>query len=100
MSYVSDKVRLMTGFSKLSTKGQAVIPAKVREELGLVPGTTIYWDIKQEKGGKKIVAEPVKSNFLDLYGSIKSPFKNAHSWKHVERKAHEAAAKNAASEGL
>lgn len=40
------------------------------------------------------------SSFLDLYGSVKSPYKKAYSWKYIEKKTREAVARDIAAEGL
>lgn len=40
------------------------------------------------------------SSFLDLYGSVKSPYKKAYSWKYIEKKTREAVAKEIAAEGI
>lgn len=43
---------------------------------------------------------PKRPSFLDLYGSVKSPYKKAYSWKYIEKKTREAIAKEIAAEGI
>lgn len=68
------------------------------------PFASVIRDILAEKAPmiKKKVANPsIKtSSFLDLYGSIKSPYKKAFSWKYIEKKTREAVAKEIAAKGL
>lgn len=40
------------------------------------------------------------SSFLALYGSVKSPYKKAYSWKYIEKKTREAVANEIASDGI
>ena len=50
---------------------------------------------------KRVAKIATKSfSFLDLYGSVKSPYKKAYSWKYIEKKTREAVAKDIAAEGL
>jgi AbrB family looped-hinge helix DNA binding protein len=46
--------------SNISTKGQIVIPAALREELGLVPGTRV----SVEREGDTIVLRPLTRAFI------------------------------------
>lgn len=46
--------------SNVSTKGQIVIPAAIREEMGLVPGTRVAI----ERQGDTIVLRPVTEAFI------------------------------------
>jgi len=53
--------------TRLSSKGQVVIPRQVREELGLVPGTRFY--VRVDEGS--IVLQPVTESLIaDLYGKL------------------------------
>ena len=46
--------------SQLSTKGQASIPAELREKYGLAPGTRLAW----EDQGDHIIVRPVTHEFI------------------------------------
>jgi AbrB family looped-hinge helix DNA binding protein len=50
----------MTTHATVSTKGQFVIPAELREELGIRPGTRIA--IMRE--GNRIILEPVNKEYI------------------------------------
>ena len=56
--------------SQLSTKGQIVIPARLREELGLVPGTPV----SIEREGDALILRPVTAAFVR---SLRGYFRNA-----------------------
>ncbi len=54
--------------SNISTKGQIVIPAALREELGLAPGTRV----SLERKGDTIVLRPITRAFVrGLRGSLR-----------------------------
>lgn len=54
--------------TKLSSKGQLVIPKEVREALDLHPGTTLRVVVKEGR----IILEPLKERIVDrLYGKFK-----------------------------
>ena len=53
--------------TRLSSKGQVVIPKQVREELGLEPGTRFH--VRVDEG--RIVLEPVTESLIaELYGKF------------------------------
>ncbi len=55
------------GESRITAQGQLTIPAAVRKELGLSPGSTIEWD----KEGEKIVVRRVgKYTSLDIHRAL------------------------------
>jgi AbrB family looped-hinge helix DNA binding protein len=57
-----------TEYTTLSTKGQIIIPAELREELNLAPGTKL--SIRRE--GQTLVLRPITQEFIDsLCGSTK-----------------------------
>jgi len=57
-----------TEYTTLSTKGQIIIPAELREELKLAPGTKL--SIRRE--GQTLVLRPLTPEFIDsLCGSTK-----------------------------
>ena len=54
--------------SNVSTKGQIVIPAALREEMGLTPGTRVTI----ERAGDTIVLRPLTRDFIrSLRGSFR-----------------------------
>jgi AbrB family looped-hinge helix DNA binding protein len=56
--------------SQISTKGQIVIPAQLREELGLVPGTPV----SVEREGDTLILRPVTPAFVR---SLRGYFRNS-----------------------
>jgi AbrB family looped-hinge helix DNA binding protein len=57
-----------TLFTMASSKGQIVIPAKLREELGIKAGTRLA--VTQETG--RLILQPVTDDFIDsVMGSCK-----------------------------
>jgi AbrB family looped-hinge helix DNA binding protein len=53
--------------TRLSSKGQVVIPRQIRDELGLVPGTR--FQVRVDEGS--IVLEPVTGSLIaELYGKF------------------------------
>jgi AbrB family looped-hinge helix DNA binding protein len=63
----------MNAQTKLSTKGQMVVPAEVRAELGLEPGDIL--DVRVERDAMVVRRKPTakKGKLLDLLGP--SPYK-------------------------
>jgi len=51
----------MTQITTVSTKGQFVIPAEMRQSLGIEPGTRIAVTLK----GSRIILEPVSEKLVD-----------------------------------
>jgi AbrB family looped-hinge helix DNA binding protein len=57
-------------FTTLSSKGQVVIPAQLREQLGIETGTRIAVRIEKEH----LVLEPINEAYIRrLRGSLKGP---------------------------
>jgi AbrB family looped-hinge helix DNA binding protein len=57
-------------YSRVSTKGQVVIPAELREKLGLRSGTRIALQLE----GNAILLQPITEDFIDsIPGSLKGP---------------------------
>lgn len=56
--------------SQLSTKGQIVIPARLREELGLAPGT----QLTVEREGNAIILRPLTPAYIR---SLRGYFRNS-----------------------
>lgn len=53
--------------TRVSSKGQVVIPAELREQLGLEKGTAASWTI--ERG--RLVLTPLEQLLDDIQGSLK-----------------------------
>jgi len=54
--------------TSMSTKGQIVIPKKIREVLGLRPGAKFIIELE----GDRVILRPVKENIVNrLYGKYK-----------------------------
>jgi AbrB family looped-hinge helix DNA binding protein len=72
MSYFRYNVRIMVEtFTTVSSKGQVVIPAQLREKLGIEAGTRIA--VRIEKG-HLIILEPINEGYIRrLRGSLKGP---------------------------
>jgi AbrB family looped-hinge helix DNA binding protein len=57
-------------YSRVSTKGQVVIPAELRQTLGLRSGTRIALQLE----GNAILLQPITEDFIDsIPGSLKGP---------------------------
>ena len=71
LSYLSYNVRTMIEtFTTLSSKGQIVIPAEIREKLGIEAGTRISVRIEKHH----VVLEPINEAYIRrLRGSLKGP---------------------------
>lgn len=60
----------MKVYGQLSTKGQVVIPAELRERYGLVPGTRVAI----EEYGDCIILRPITDAFIEsMRGFLKGP---------------------------
>ncbi len=51
---------MKTSVSQMSTKGRVVIPARLREEFGLVPGTSV----SIERAGDALILRPITPAFV------------------------------------
>lgn len=78
--------------STLTSKGQATIPAPVREFLGLKPGQKVTY----EKRGEEIILKNQDKLIEELYGSLKPKVKV----KYTDKKADEAIGRMLAEEYL
>ena len=56
----------MTQITTVSTKGQLVIPAEMREQLGIEPGTRLAVTLQ----GSRIILEPVSAELVDATRGI------------------------------
>lgn len=72
MSYIIYNVRIMVeAFTTVSSKGQVVIPAELREKLGIEAGTRIAVRIERDH---LIILEPINEGYIRrLRGSLKGP---------------------------
>jgi AbrB family looped-hinge helix DNA binding protein len=71
-SYLAYNVRIMIDtFTTVSSKGQIVIPAELRERLGIEAGTRIAVRIERDH---LIILEPINEGYIRrLRGSLKGP---------------------------
>lgn len=72
--------------SKMSSKGQIVIPAELRQELKILPGTRI--EIKKDKKPGQLVLTALTDDFINsLAGKYKKKgaFKAYLKERHIER---------------
>ncbi len=46
--YILKEIAMQTTSSKVTSKGQIVIPKKIREKYGIRPSTSIHWIEKEE----------------------------------------------------
>jgi AbrB family looped-hinge helix DNA binding protein len=53
--------------STVTSQGQISVPAKVREKLGIVPGTVLEWD---ESDGQIVVRRAAKYTFDDIHKAL------------------------------
>lgn len=61
---------MTTYHTTISSKGQVVVPAELREQLGLKKGTRATWT--EEKG--RLILMPITERLLDeVQGFLKSP---------------------------
>lgn len=65
----------------LTSKGQVTIPAHIRRAVGLKALDKLIFTVKDEK----IIAQPVKKSFLDLYGSVKYTGKKPLDFKKMRK---------------
>jgi AbrB family looped-hinge helix DNA binding protein len=56
----------MTQITTVSTKGQMVIPAEMRESLGIAPGTRLAVTLQ----GSRIILEPVSDKLVEATRGI------------------------------
>ena len=53
--------------SKLTAQGQISVPAKVRQKLGVGPGSVLEWD---EDGDRIVVRKAGRYSFADIHRAI------------------------------
>jgi AbrB family looped-hinge helix DNA binding protein len=64
--------------SKLTAQGQVSVPAKVRQRLGVGPGSVLEWD---EDGGQVVVRKAGRYSSADIHKAI---FTNTPARRSVE----------------
>lgn len=79
----------------ITQKGQITIPKFIRQILELSPADELVVSVEENK----IIATPIKGNFLDLYGSVKYKGKPV-DLKKLRQQTLLKMAENAAKEGL
>lgn len=59
--------------SKVSVRGQTVIPSEIRRALGITPDTTVHWKVVNGTiVGVVVPADPVKASLGVLKGKVSS----------------------------
>ncbi len=53
--------------SRISSRGQVSIPARIRRKLGLTPGSTVEWC---ERGSEVLVRRATKYSSLDIHRAV------------------------------
>ena len=80
---------MQTISSKVTSKGQIVIPKKIREKYGIHPATSIHW-AQQEEGILMILVseDPIIAarGMLKGYGILKAYLKDKKREKEIENK--------------
>ena len=71
----------MTYTATITQKGQVTIPVAIRNSLGLQASSKLIFSIDNEN----ILAQPVKSDFLSLYGSLKTKNKKPADLKKIRQ---------------
>ena len=62
----------------IGTKGEVVIPKKIREQLGLARQRTVFADVK----GKSLIITPVREDIADVWERRAKQLKiDASKWK-------------------
>lgn len=92
----SEQSRTMTYTATITQKGQVTIPVAIRNILKLEPSSKLIFSIEEER----IMAQPVKSDFLSLYGSLKTKDKKPADLKKIRQIVRKKIGENAAQEGL
>ncbi len=80
----------------ITIKGQVTIPVLIRRLLGLQPNDQLVFSVVDEK----IIAEPVKNDFLSLYGSVKPSFTAITDFKKIRRAVRQEVAQQLLIEGI
>lgn len=61
---------MLIATSKVTNQGQISVPAEVRRDLGIRPGTELIWD-RRENG--EYVVRPKRQTLVDLHRMVGTP---------------------------
>ena len=67
--------------SRITSQGQISIPARIRQKLGLTPGSTIEWC---ERGDEVIVRRATKYTSRDIHDALFTTPPDAHEVSDVD----------------
>ncbi len=67
--------------SKITAQGQVSVPAKVRQHLGVEPGSVLEWD---EDGGQIVVRRVVQYSSEDIHRALFSKTPKARSLEEMK----------------
>lgn len=81
ISYLCYIVRMKQTYSQVSTKGQIVIPAELREALQIAPGT----QVAMRREGDAIILRPVTAAFIR---SLRGCFGKGKSMGQIREQEH------------
>lgn len=65
--------------TRISSKYQTVIPARVRKALGLKEGSKIYWQLLRLNNKVKVIAEPKPTNWAAYTRGL-----GKNTWKNID----------------
>jgi len=86
----------MTYVATITDKGQVTIPVAIRDILNLQPSSRLIFSIEEER----IIAQPIKTDLLSLYGSIKTKNRRPVDLRKIRQVIRKKIGENAAHEGL
>jgi antitoxin PrlF len=68
----------------IAERGQVTIPKALRDKLGLLPGTPVKWEIKENKIFlTKEIDDDIKARIAKVYGCIKDTFPYASTDEYI-----------------
>lgn len=73
--------------TKLSTKGQLVVPKEIRELLSLDIGDEIEFTINENK--EVVIKRKEKKDIMELFGSLPPQEETSKSWDEIRKEARE-----------
>jgi AbrB family looped-hinge helix DNA binding protein len=77
--------------SKLTTKGQCVIPKKIRKYMRLKPGDKVDFVIREDG---EVYVRPIVQDVRELKGQLKKPGRKPVSLKEMEKAVRKRAGKS------
>lgn len=77
--------------SRITTKGQCVVPKKIRDYMRLNPGDKIDFVIREDG---EVFVRPVTQDIRELKGQLKKPDRKAVSLKEMEKTVRKRAGKS------